>query len=126
LYTSGYPQSVAVDSHHSVYVADPVHQVVEEDSVSGRLFRVMGHGAPGHVQLRKPIAVAIDGTGNLYVADAGDERVVEVSTAGRLLESWGGGGAFVHLQDVATSRDGSVYALDGGTEHVLKLNRPTR
>ena len=126
MYATGYPQSVAVDSRQRVYVADPVRHVVATFSASGRPLSVIGRGAPGALRLRKPIAVAVDGRGNVYVADAGDERVVEVSATGRLLGSWGGVGAFVHLQDVAVAPDGSVFALDGGTGHVLKLNRPTR
>lgn len=97
------PNSVAVDSHGNVFIADTDNYLVRMIAASnGKIYTVAGKymnssghtftesgytgdGGPANEALvGYPTAVAVDGHGNLYVADQGNNAVRKVTNEGTI------------------------------------------
>ncbi|HKP53411.1 MAG TPA: glycosyltransferase family 39 protein [Chloroflexia bacterium] len=77
--------------------------------------------------LSKPKGIAVDGEGNVYVGDRGNHKIVVYSPDGKKVREWGNplpevkegqpvpehkGGEFREINDVAVTKDGTVYVFD--------------
>lgn len=89
-----FPQSVAVDSHGNLYIADTGNnRVLEFEALSGIANQVFGQQDFANVQpnrggsspaantLSSPGGVSVDGADNLWIADSGNCRVLEFDEA---------------------------------------------
>jgi sugar lactone lactonase YvrE len=82
------PTGVAVDAHHSVFVADANNsRVVRFNATTGLQLATFQLPSTG-TALLQPSAVAVDIAGNVYVADAGNYRIVKFAPDGSLLLSF--------------------------------------
>lgn len=106
------PWGVAVDGiRDRLYVADTGNERIQVfDQVRG--FR-------GSIPLERgsrPAGLDVDSRGRLWVADEGHGRVLAFDETGRLLLSSDGSrygsGAFGGPQDIAVSRDGTIFVAD--------------
>lgn len=69
------PRSVAIDSHHNLYVADTGNNKVRKITPAGTILPVAGG-------FNDPEFVAVDADASIYIADAGNNRVVKVMASG--------------------------------------------
>jgi uncharacterized protein (TIGR03437 family) len=129
------PNSVAVDSSGSVYVADVADGVIRKIASSGTISTFAGTGTPGtggdgapavRAQIA-PNGITIDKNGNLFIADL--RRVVRKITPDGIIHTVAGNGTLGILGDggpavdaqlvdpVATAVDasGNLYIADAGT-----------
>ena len=70
-----FPQSGAVDSSGSVYVADTVNHRIQEFRADGTFVGTWGGFGGGDGQFNDPRGVAVDEEGNVYVADINYHRI---------------------------------------------------
>ncbi len=143
------PQTVAVDSHGNVFVADAHnHRVRRLDGRTGIISTVAGggtgkltdpHASATSVALILPVAVAMDAAGDLFVVDAGAHEVLRVdSTTGGVLivagngqqgDSGDGGPAVDALIDAPSSlaidSAGNLYLADPHNHRVRRVDAVT-
>jgi len=115
------PHGLARDSSGDLLVADTGNGRISRYSSSGDL--IDSFEAPGSAgePAAKPTGVAVDSRGQVYVA-AGN-RLLAFDSAGTFVKDWreAAGQPFSVLWDVATDRDGRVFALDAGNGRVIEI-----
>jgi sugar lactone lactonase YvrE len=99
--TLNFPQGLAVDKFHNVYVADRGRNAVRRVSWQGTFITtVAGTGEAGYsgdggpaaqAKLNQPEGLATDPEGNLYIADAGNNAVRKVTADGTITTVAGSG-----------------------------------
>jgi DNA-binding beta-propeller fold protein YncE len=100
------------------------------DTGNGRISRYSSNGdlvgsfaLPGSAggSTSEPYGVAVDSSGHVYVAAV--DRLLEYDATGTLVKDWGeaDGRPFNLLEDVATDRDGRVFALDSGNGRIVEV-----
>jgi DNA-binding beta-propeller fold protein YncE len=75
-----------------------------------------GSKGTGEGQFIKPWGVAVDSNDNVYTSDQDNPEVQKFSNAGKFLTKWNSyspGRLFVHLHDITTDSNDSVYVTDG-------------
>jgi DNA-binding beta-propeller fold protein YncE len=96
-----YPQSVAVDSAHNVFIGDSA-RIRKVSSADGKITTVAGNGNSGYngdnipaitAEVRDPNALAVDSANNLYVTEYNNERVRKISASTGLITTLAGTGA---------------------------------
>ncbi len=116
------PRGLARDpSSGDLLIADSGNNRISRYSSSGDLIgSFAAPGSAGEPEAR-PTGVAIDPRGQVYVA-AGD-RLLAFDSTGAFERDWreADGRSFSVLHDVATDRDGRVFALDSGTGRVIEI-----
>jgi sugar lactone lactonase YvrE len=111
------PQSLAIDEHDHLWVADACNHRIQVFDVAGKTPKLVKHwGQPGTKpgQLRYPYGLILDGQGHVYVAEFGNHRVQKFSLDGQSLGTWGTNGR----------REGELYqpwALVMDSQHRLHV-----
>ena len=115
------PHGLARDKVGDLWIADTRNRRIDRYSSSGDL--IGSFEAPGTAGEpdASPTGVAVDPNGQDYVA-AGD-RQLAFDVHGRFEKAWteAAGRPFSKLLDVATDRDGRVFALDAGNGRVVEI-----
>jgi len=131
------PQSVFVDSHNIVYIADTDNHVVRKVS-AGVITTIAGDGKSGFLgdggpataaELNYPEAVAEDGAGNLYIDDYDNCRIREVAAATGLIDTVAGGAVcgfsgdgpatenlLYYPTDVISDANGNLFIADASNQ----------
>ena len=126
------PKDVAVDGSGNVYVADTVHNAVEEILAVGGVVSssstviTLSIGASNSFGgFSYPTGVAVDGSGNVYVADHGNGAVEEIMAVGGVIPASPTintlGSGFSSPQGVAVDGSGNVYVADTGNNAVEEM-----
>jgi len=116
------PDSVAVSSAGTLYIADTGNNRVRKVSAGGRISTVAGNGdsvflgrggngGPARsAVLSNPVGVALDSAGNFYISDSANGRILKVNPAGTISTVAGNGN--------------SGYSGNGGPAGRAQLNGP--
>ena len=132
-----HPESVAVDEHGHVYIADRGNNRVRRIESDGTIITVIGaegSGAGGGLvtQLAAPRGIAIARGHDLYIADTGNHRILNAGDDGGIAALAGGaglgdGGAAVDARllsprGLALADDGAMYIADSGNNRVRRVD----
>jgi DNA-binding beta-propeller fold protein YncE len=114
------PNGIAVDASGNVYVADLLHNYIQEFSGDGAFLSKIGGD-----RIFIASDVAIGGWGRIYAADEFDGCVL-VYRNGEYYKQWGtpgpGDGQFSGICGVAVDGNGNVLVADTGYDRVQKFN----
>ncbi len=136
-----YPQSVAVDTAGSLFIADTENSLIRRvtagtiTTIAGTgQFGFTGDGPATTASLNLPSGVAFDSGGNLYIADSANNRIrkltagVLTTVAGSGNPGFSGDGAsalnasFNDPRSVAVDSAGSLYIADATNHRVRKVS----
>jgi DNA-binding beta-propeller fold protein YncE len=129
------PKSLAVDSHHQVYVLDANNHRVQLFEEEGQFIKVIGSKGQEPGQFLEPIDISLDEQDNLYVADRGNHRVQVFSPQGRLVFMFGASAGnqifgfsfgapqepqpgFFSKMSAITTFQGKLYVADAISDHI--------
>ena len=116
------PQSMAIDKHDQIWVADACNHRIQVFDTSGRLLKLWGtHGEmPG--ELAYPYGLTLDDSDHVFVSEFGNHRVQKFTLDGRSLGCWGTHGrAPGEVQNpwaVVRDSHNDIYVLDTGNHRV--------
>jgi DNA-binding beta-propeller fold protein YncE len=119
------PSSVATDSTHRVFVADPGAGVVHVFDFEQSKYSVLkGRGT----QLQLPAGIAVDGQDNVYVTDTTQGVVLVYDAKGKFLRYLGkaGGGESYFLAPVGIAihaATGHIYVCDSRRHMIIMLDK---
>jgi hypothetical protein len=135
-----HPESVAVDSAGTVYVADFYNHTIRMITGGGVVTTLAGtKGLAGSTddtgsaaRFSNPAGVAVDNSGNLYVSDRENHRIrkiviatgVVTTLAGSSIGSSDGTGTsaqFQYPQGLGVDNAGNVYVADKGNSTIRKI-----
>lgn len=131
------PQSIAIDSSGTMYVANG-NNTIYKISSGGTITFLAGTGSSGYAngpgssaQFNGPAGIAVDTSGNAYVADLFNNRIRKIAPDGTV-STFAGSGAggyangagtnaqFNNPDAVAISSSGMIYVGDGG-QYIRKI-----
>jgi sugar lactone lactonase YvrE len=120
------PRSVAIDSHHNLYVSDSANNRIQKYDALSLTWTNMGTGGSGTGQFITPEGITVDAAANLFVADSGNNRIQKRTATNGQWRSWGTYGTnvgnFVSPMDVAVDSKGFVYVADRDRNRIQKLS----
>ncbi len=138
-----YPQSVAVDTLGTLYVADSGNNAIRKITPAGVVTTYVGisgwnYGgyldAPGSAaRFRGPNGVAVDANGIVYVADSGNCIIRKITPDGLVstlagtasqygsADGIGASARFAHPNGIAVDKDGMIYVSDNGSLTIRKI-----
>ncbi|MEO8769622.1 MAG: hypothetical protein ABI402_06045 [Ferruginibacter sp.] len=124
--------SIAIDIHGNIYVADTKNNRIRKISVSGQVSTIAGNGTAGcrngnasKAQFNSPGAITIDTAGNLYVIDQDNYMIRKITANGNVTTVAGCGKAgykdgyadevkfSIDTHDIAADTQGNLYVEDG-------------
>jgi sugar lactone lactonase YvrE len=132
------PNSVAVNTSGTIYVADNNNKVVREISPEGNVTTLAGDGTTGSVNgpnpsasFKSPWGITVDASENVYVADAVNNQIRKISggvvstlagsgSAGAT-DATGAGASFRLPASVATDAAGNVFVADMNNHLIRKI-----
>lgn len=118
------PQSVAVDLHGNVLVADTGAHRIVVFSTGGQVVRQWDTRQAGAGRVSEPVSIALDRLGTVHVADASNNQIDQYSAQGDLLAVSGTRGSspgqFRSPGGVAVDAMGNVYVADTGNDRVQR------
>ena len=139
-----YPNGVAVDASHNVFIADTDNARIRKVNTNGIISTVAGNGNYGYTgdglqatntSLYYPDGVAVDASGNLYIADTDNQRIRKVSTNGIMTTLAGNGNSgysgngvlatnasLYYPRGVAVDASGNVYIADTDNQRIRKVS----
>lgn len=116
-----YPNSVAVDTAHNVYVADGVNNLIRKIMPDGMVSTLAGSGQSGAVDstgvnasFNGPSGLAVDLAGNVYVADSNNNMIRKITPDGKVTTVAGSG------------RAGSKDGIAIGSHHLISVENMRR
>lgn len=137
------PQSLAVDSDGSVYIADTLNNRIRKVSPAGTISTVAGNGAAGFLgddglatlaELNAPVGVAVGYGNSIFIADTGNNRVRSVydgiirTVAGTSEAGYGGDGgmgkeaALDSPRGLALDQNGNLYIADALNNRIREMD----
>jgi DNA-binding beta-propeller fold protein YncE len=104
-----------------LFVADTGNGRISRYSSSGDLVSSFAVRTSDGEAAASPLGVAVDSAGQVYVA--AENRLLAFDTSGAFVKDWrdAEGRPFSALADIATDRDGRVFALDSGNGRVIVI-----
>lgn len=119
------PESVAVTSNGTVYVADSSNHRVQTFNATGSLIMMWGSYGTGNGQFKGPDGIAVGNDTYVYVADTANNRIQKFATNGTFVSTWGsygsGNGQFNTPLGVAADNNSNVYVVDTYNNRVQKF-----
>jgi sugar lactone lactonase YvrE len=119
------PQSLAVDEHDHVWVADACNHRIQVFDGEGGVLDVWGEEGSEPGQLYYPYGLEFDEAGHLYVCEWGNNRVQKFSRSGESLGCWGrrgrAPGELDHPWAVVRDRQGRLHVLDTQNHRVQRI-----
>ena len=122
------PQSMALDEHDHLWVADSCnHRVQVFDATGGDAKLVRHWGQRGHNpgELYYPYSIALDGRGHVYLCEYGNHRVSKFTLDGRWLGCWGregrDEGELFNPWALVLDRRGRLHVLDSNNHRVQRV-----
>ena len=135
---------VAIDSNHTIYLADNGNERIRRVDALGVITTFAGNGVPGFTgdggasssaEVLFPLSVAIDASGNVYITETNSPRVRRIDTRGVITTIAGDGivgvtgdgglataAHFKNPQGVAVDGAGNVYIADAGDHRVRRID----
>ena len=119
------PESVAVTSNGTVYVADSSNHRVQTFNATGSLIMMWGSYGTGNGQFKGPDGIAVGNDTYVYVADTANNRIQKFATNGTFISTWGsygsGNGQFNTPLGVAADNNSNVYVVDTYNNRIQKF-----
>ncbi len=109
------PQSLAIDDHDRIWVADACNHRIQVFDSHGELQFLWGTEGTQPGQLRYPYDLVLDPDGNVYVSEFGNHRIQKFSADGTSLACWGSYGR----QPGELNTPWALVLDDDGRVHVL-------
>ena len=114
------PIDTATDAAGNVWVADSVHNRIQEFNSKGEFILQFGAKGGANGLFSLPQGIATDAAGNVWVTDKNNNRIQEFNSKGEFIRKFGtdgnGNGQFGRLQGVAFDPEGNVWTVEKGTE----------
>ena len=79
---------VAADDSRDVYVADSIHQSIQEFTSDSVLLMEWGTCGISDGQFLFPSDIAADTSGNIYITDTFNNRIQKFTSNGKFLAKW--------------------------------------
>jgi outer membrane protein assembly factor BamB len=112
-------QTIAIDSHDNLYVADAVNSRIVKFDSDGNLLAQFGSDSingPASISSIYPLAVAVDGQGDIYVND--EVSLQKFDPTGKLVAQWSTaeqpGSDLDRAGDIALDGQGNMYVIANG------------
>lgn len=122
------PQSLAIDEHDHVWIADACNHRIQVFDASGKeakLIRIWGQQGAEPGQLNYPYGLVLDGQGHVYVSEFGNHRVQKFTLEGESLGCWGRAGREVGELcgpwGLVLDSQNRIHALDTYNHRVQRL-----
>lgn len=135
------PNSVAIDSTGTAYVADASNHVIRKVTAGGVVTTLAGtagaigstDGFAADARFNTPSALALDSAGNIYVADSGNNTIRRVTSVGVVTTVAGSPGSlgttdgignlarFAFPTGIAVDSFGTIYVSDKLTHLIRKI-----
>jgi RHS repeat-associated protein len=123
-----WPESLAIDSHDNIWVADTYHREVKEFDHNGELIGAFGGefgSEPG--QIIEASAIAVDSEDHVWLADYSNFRVTEFDDEGNFIREFGNVGSddgqFEGPDAIDVDAEGNVWVADEWNPRVQKFNK---
>jgi sugar lactone lactonase YvrE len=116
------PRGLATDADGNLYVAEGGNSRISKFDPSGNLIKVFGSNGVGNGQFSGLSDLTIDLFGNLWVANTDARRIDRFDLDGNFISSskaWGS--ELIRPQSVGAAPDGSIYALNYGTNEIMRF-----
>jgi hypothetical protein len=116
------PRGLATDVDGNLYVAEGGNARISKFDANGNLIKVFGSAGTGNGQFTGLSDVTIDVFGNLWVANTDARRIDRFDLDGNFISSSKGfKSESIRPVSVAAAPDGSIYALNYGTNEILRF-----
>jgi len=119
------PQSLQIDEHDHVWVADACNHRIQVFDSDGQLLRTWGEAGSEPGQLYYPYNIVLDGRGHVYVVEYGNHRVQKFTLDGQSLGCWGTSGRepgqLFNPWALSISQTGRVFVLDTNNHRVQEI-----
>jgi DNA-binding beta-propeller fold protein YncE len=119
------PQSMAIDAHDNVWVADACNHRIQVFDGQGKLVRHWGVEGTAPGQLYYPYGLILGPEGTVYVCEYGNHRVQKFTPDGQSLGCWGthgrGPGQLFNPWAIALDSQGRLHVLDSSNHRVQRV-----
>ncbi len=116
------PESLAVDEHDRIWVADACNHRIQVFDNEGKLLKIWGSEGKGPGQLYYPYDLVLGDDDTVYVCEFGNHRVQKFTRDGVSLGCWGtcgrGEGQLFNPWALARDSRGKIYVLDTNNHRV--------
>ncbi len=116
------PQSMAVDRHDNIWVADACNHRIQVFDAEGKFLKMWGSEGSALGQLYYPYDLVLAGDGYVYICEYGNHRVQKFTRDGRSLGCWGahgrGEGQLHGPWGLVSDSRGKIYVLDSNNHRV--------
>jgi DNA-binding beta-propeller fold protein YncE len=122
------PQSITLDAHDRLWVADSCNHRVQVFDATGSEPKLIQHwGQRGHQpgELYYPYSIVLDGQGHVYLCEYGNHRVSKFTLDGRFVGCWGregrDEGELFNPWALVLDRKGRMHVLDSNNHRVQRV-----
>jgi sugar lactone lactonase YvrE len=119
------PQSMAIDGHDRIFVADACNHRIQVFDAEGKLIDHWGQEGSAPGDLYYPYGIALDAKGDVYVCEYGNERIQKFTADGKPLGMWGthgrAAGQLHNPWAIAFDSRGVLHVLDSNNHRVQRI-----